>query len=502
MAGFDLQIYAREALFGKNDLSWDVIVALITYWRHFVHLLPVSGQIKNIGFDSRGTNIGLLSAILSFFYHNRNVTRSAYISHSWIENVKINCRYNLELVHFVRKVHSSSIMIQLHRLLDKFRVNEINKNNRINNLDLMRTPKEKLTKRALFSYIVHPFSIVRDDPRVYGHMNIWHAQEIVRNLNRLGYLVDVIDYRYKDVQINDDGYDLFIGHGGENFYKLCMQLKAGIPKIFFATGSYWEFHNEQEKKRFENLSLRKGKMLTYDRIISSDEEKALFLADGIIGIGNECTRSTYKKYQNVFMINGNALYDDFADWCYKDFENGRNNFLFFSGRGNVHKGLDLLIETFSQLSLHLWVCTKIEPQFYKLYSRELSQARNIHLIGWVLPRTKRYYEIIQKCNFVILPSCSEGQSQSIIECMWQGLIPVVSRYCGVDVDEYGYYIDPCTVEQIKKVVLMLSTMPVKDYIEISSRVRLSAQSQFSEETFSKNFRIVLMTLLNDIQKVG
>jgi hypothetical protein len=70
------------------------------------------------------------------------------------------------------------------------------------------------------------------------------------------------------------------------------------------------------------------------------------------------------------------------------------------------------------------------------------------------------------------------------------------------VDEYGYYIDPCTVEQIKKVVLMLSTMPVKDYIEISSRVRLSAQSQFSEETFSKNFRIVLMTLLNDIQKVG
>ena len=51
----------------------------------------------------------------------------------------------------------------------------------------------KLGKKALLSYIVHPFSISRDDPRFFQHINVQHAQEIVRILNEMGYAVDVID---------------------------------------------------------------------------------------------------------------------------------------------------------------------------------------------------------------------------------------------------------------------------------------------------------------------
>ena len=62
-------------------------------------------------------------------------------------------------------------------------------------LDLLEEPHQPLQKRALFSYIVHPFSITPDDPRFLRHNNILYAQEIVRVLNRVGYRVDVIDYR-------------------------------------------------------------------------------------------------------------------------------------------------------------------------------------------------------------------------------------------------------------------------------------------------------------------
>jgi glycosyltransferase involved in cell wall biosynthesis len=497
--GFDLALIAKRMRSNiLQDNSWATKVALLSYWRKLVHLLPVEGKIKNIGFDLHGSNVGRLSAILGSIYHNKNISQNIK-EPVWLRDIEINCMYNMELAAFTRKVHSSTIRNEIRRISSMLRRSIQPKNNAVLDVTFKKSSNNQYRKRVLLSYIVHPILIPEQDPRMFGHINIWHTREIVKILNRQGYLVDVVDYRDKNYKINRN-YDLFIGHGGINFVQLTRQLKNDVPKVFLATGSYWKFHNEQEIQRFDDLARRRGQKLGYDRLITSDEETALSLADGILGFGNKFTLDTYAKYPHVYMVDGNAVYDDHAEWCNKDFDFGRKNFLFFSGRGNIHKGLDLLIEAFSHLDIHLWICTKIETQFYRLYSKELSNSENIHLVGWVLPRTKKYYEIVQKCNYAILPSCSEGQSQSIIECMWQGLIPVVSRNCGIDLDEFGYYIDPCTIDSIEDLVTKLSALPIRECKEASTQVRETALNRYSEENFTANLIAALTLLVGENQK--
>jgi len=105
--------------------------------------------------------------------------------------------------------------------------------------------------------------------------------------------------------------------------------------------------------------------LPYDRWIQDCEEYANESADGIICLGNIVARDSYSKFPLVINLNNAAYHDTRYERTKKDFNRGRNNFLFFSGSGNVHKGLDLLLEAFSQLPAHLYICQYISPDFPK-----------------------------------------------------------------------------------------------------------------------------------------
>jgi len=370
---------------------------------------------------------------------------------------------------------------------------------RLFNLDV-RQEQDKarpLTKRALLSYIVHPFSIPLNDPRFLRHTNVWHAWEIVRLLNQLGYLVDVIDFRDTSFTPHHS-YSLFIGHGGINFRMIDRQISDNATKIYFSTGCYWQFHNNQELARFEALRKRKGVDLHPDRFISNSEDNALFAADGIIGIGNDHTRSTYSGFTPVVMINNTVLSNDHTLHTEKDFSKGRNHFLYFAGSGCVHKGLDLLLEAFREIEQHLWICSKIDKAFENVYTNELYNISNIHLCEWIQPRSIKYYELMKKCNYVILPSCSEGQAQSVIECMLHGLIPIVSRPTGIDINGYGIMLEPCSIETIKKAVIKMTSLSISQYRRMSNKAHEIIVSDYSEFAFRRNIAgaIRLITNLN------
>lgn len=351
-------------------------------------------------------------------------------------------------------------------------------------LVLQQNGLQPLDKRALLSYITHPFSISRDDPGFLRHINIWRAWELVRILNELGYVVDVVDYR--DVSfVPCRSYDLFIGHGGINFEKIAQRLSDSTRKIYLSTGCYWKFWNERELARLAALRERRGLNLAPDRLIKNSEDAALLAADGVIGIGNDFTRRTYASFSPVIMTNNTALCDHYYESHVKDFEKGRQHFLYFAGGGSVHKGLDLLLEAFVGLEQHLWICCTIEEPFVETYSDALHNRSNIHLVGWTQPRSAKFYELMNTCNYVILPSCSEGQPHSVVECMNQGLVPVVTRACGLDVDGYGMLLDPCTIQEIARVVSVLSSYPAARCREMSLRARNAAVTDFSESAFRR-----------------
>ncbi len=215
----------------------------------------------------------------------------------------------------------------------------------------------------------------------------------------------------------------------------------------------------------------------------------------MIGLGNDFTRNTYGGSYKINMISNAALYDDVFDWCRKDYEAGRLHFLYYAGRGNVHKGLDLLLEAFSGLEQNLWICTAIEPEFKKVYWRELSKIPNIHLVGRIRPRSRDFYNLMRRCNYCILPSASEGGAQSMVECINQGLIPIISKESGLDVEGFGAILTSCTIEEIREQVQRYSSLSAEQCRELSLQARRHALNEFSEASFCQNFESALRTLL-------
>ncbi|RJR27571.1 glycosyltransferase family 1 protein [candidate division WWE3 bacterium] len=357
----------------------------------------------------------------------------------------------------------------------------------------------KPTKRSLLSYITTPFRLSPDDPRNVQFSNIGIARSIVHVLNELGYIVDVVEWNDNKF-IPGRKYDLFIGHGGCNFERIARNLPPDVVKIYFSTGLYWKEHNRREEERFRWLEERRGVRLPYDRWIYHSEEYANQSADGIICLGNQVARESYSKFPLIINLNNAAYHEDRYDRVKKDYASGRNKFLFFSGGGNIHKGLDLLLEAFAQVNAHLYICQHINEGFYKVYRHELEDFLNIHLIGVVPMRSLRFYELVDKCNLVISPSCSEGSQGAVVECMHQGLIPVVSNATSIDTNDYGITLNTCSIDEIVKVVQDVSQRPPKWHEEMSYRTRKAAVTEFSEAAFLRNMKDAIQKVI--AQKLG
>jgi hypothetical protein len=510
IAGRDLANMARACAEDELD-SWAVKVAIATLWLSKVHLLPVRGLVRNIGHDASGSHTTTReqrqAQKKAARLHNRNIYTESFLDIKWLDDVSLTNFYIEELIQFVQEIgvnqgtrtylRKMSLLRKgwrlarraKNRLLEKW---QSSSPERLYDLNLYNNGTES-EKRALVSYLVHPFSVSRDDPRFLRHINIWRSYEIVRVLNRLGYTIDVVDYRDTEF-VPSREYDLFIGHGGINFEFLAESLAESTIKIYFATGDYWKFWNEQELIRFSDLYDRKGVELTPDRFIRNSEEKALAIADAVIGIGNEFTAETYADFSPVVMMNNTFLTCE-CRGLDKDFESGRDHFLFFAGDGNVHKGLDLLLEAFVGLEQHLWICSRIDREFAEVYSKELHEHPNIHLLKWIQARSDEFYDLMARCNYVVLPSCAEGQPHSVVECMGFGLIPVVSRACGLDVEDYGILLEPCTIGEIADVVARLSSYPATWHQERSRRVQKIVQEDFSEQAFSKNLQSAVQKVI-------
>lgn len=342
-------------------------------------------------------------------------------------------------------------------------------------------------KRALVSYITLPFRLARSDPRNAQFSNIGIARFMARALNRLGYIVDVADWTDEQFRVRRP-YDLFIGHAGRNTPVIMAALARETVKIYFSSGLHCLEQNRREAERFDALERRRGVRLPADRRIEWDETPAYERADGIICVGNDRVRASFSRYSTVIALNNAAYPDDGSQEEVKDFESARSGFLFFSGPGNVHKGLDLLLEAFARLEAHLHVCQEIEPEFHKAFRRELDELGNIHRIGLVPARSAEFHRLAARCAWTILPSCAEGQPGGVVECMQFGLVPVVSRECNITTRDFGITLSDSSVAEIERTVKDLAQRPPEWCAKMSRRTRRAAAREFSADAFLQNMK--------------
>jgi len=357
----------------------------------------------------------------------------------------------------------------------------------------------RLKKRALMAYVAWPF-YVDPENRLHGVIaNGLQSVEIAKAFNRLGYIVDVIDW-LDTTFVPTNNYDAFFGMH-YNFERLLPYLADTTTKIYYGTGAYWAFEIAAEQHRIENLIKRRGIQIKLPTRLG--DNNWVQLADAVIVMGNEFTASTYRPYNSkIFSIDNSARISNTPDLEHKDFTRARNNFLAFPSTGLLHKGLDLLLEAFIELKdLDLWVCgplqAKTERDFVRAYRRELFHTPNIHPIGWTDIHSEQFKQLTNKCAFVFSPSCAEGMAGGILDCMSQGLIPLVSREVGVDTNDFGVTFEESSVDIIRQVVTNMAKQPPHILRRMAQEAYRQACARYSLNSFSKNIERILRVILSE-----
>jgi len=353
-------------------------------------------------------------------------------------------------------------------------------------------------KRALLIYLIPPFLMADDDPQFLSHQNLRQCKQIAGILDELGYVVDAMDRKSSDLLKRRD-YELIICDRAD-FKSIDNSFKEEATKIFLATSENYRTHNKDVKRRHQRLSERR-KCEIMRRRRYPEQFPYIAKADAIMGFGNEFIMNTWREVfgGSIYAFNNYGFRETEFRLEAKDFSTARTNFLFFASRSQVQKGLDLLLEIFPKHpELHLYVCSefKNEDDFCACYYKELYGTPNVHPIGWVKVHSPEFSELVQTCGYVVHPTCSEGQPGSVVQCMYCGVVPLVTKEAGIDTEDFGVTFSDDSLAEIEWVILKVSELPEGWLKEHSLRTRRVAEEKYSEGAFINRWRGILTEVLH------
>jgi glycosyltransferase involved in cell wall biosynthesis len=315
-------------------------------------------------------------------------------------------------------------------------------------------------------------------------------------LNEMGYVVDAIGNDDIDFKIKDR-YDLVILHNPGLIGLWKKKLPKGTPIVYFEVVAYWREVLKKMQSRFEvfnqkyNLQISSEDFDGYKSIAQNGEEydRNILLADSRIVLGDQLTQS-FAKFPKTFFTTSVCLPDkNFnKDLSPKNLEQGRKNFVFFGGSThNFRKGLHLLFEAFINSPYNLYVCSSVNEILYKVFN--LEKQSNIHLLGYQKQGSKKFYELINKCDFVIHPSCAEGIPGGVLDTVKYGLIPIVSRECNiVNAGKLGILLENSSPEEIKQAVNFVASQSTAWLQEHSQLCITEGKTTYALEAFKNDFK--------------
>ncbi|MBI2798439.1 hypothetical protein HYX70_04065 [Candidatus Saccharibacteria bacterium] len=350
--------------------------------------------------------------------------------------------------------------------------------------------KSNYDKRVLVSYLVPPVLDELESRPTPLFSNNGAGRTIPKVLNQLGYVVDVINW--DDTGPIEGEYDIVIYHGGKNFANIEKLKSADNKLVYYSTGSYWKYHNSQEERRAEYFKQRHNMEYKLDRKIADSEELANKNADAIIVLGNRDAAKTYSGFKDVYNLEGASMSIKNPRKILET-KSGKLGFLFMAGPGNLHKGLDIILDAWQKLpnNFELHIITYLDGEFTSIYKDVLYNTPNIHTHGYVLQRSSEYYEAIKDCQFSILMSCSEGSPGSAIESLHQGLIPVLSKESHVDVDGHGYTLKDDRVETLVDLLNTINKLTSREIKSKQEKTRLWAEKKFTIKHYEDRLKEII-----------
>jgi glycosyltransferase involved in cell wall biosynthesis len=104
---------------------------------------------------------------------------------------------------------------------------------------------------------------------------------------------------------------------------------------------------------------------------------------------------------------------------------------------------------------------------------------------------------MQNCGAVIFPSASEGSAPSLLTVMAHGgLIPIITKSCGLDVEHLGFIADLSTVDSVGEQLSKYLSKPDNELGELSQKIKLEINKTYNKENYQKNIKVILKSILN------
>jgi len=356
-------------------------------------------------------------------------------------------------------------------------------------------------KTVLISYIKSPFlSGVKK-----GHTSYLECYTSAEIFRELGYNVDVVEYNELNLhQVSFEKYDVIYGLGSALEKSFYSKNTEKIIKIAYGTGCSTYYSDIKSALKVKKFYEKTGVLISNSARITFLPSPLQYIAsDKIISLGNDFTKSTYEiEGENLSIEKLNCFYYDVynIDLSKKDFDKARKHYLWFGSTGLLHKGLDIVIEAFKQrpdLTLHVCGASENEEKFYEYYKEELNnQVPNIINHGFVNLESDEFKDVMNTCFALIYPSESEGGSPAALNVMANGgLIPVVSKQSGIDIDEFGFYFNENTVGGVIEQLEMLDKLDVNSIIELSCKTKDIVRKDYSYKNYKKSLKEIIKSTI-------
>jgi glycosyltransferase involved in cell wall biosynthesis len=337
------------------------------------------------------------------------------------------------------------------------------------------------------SYLTWPFREGWNSPKARGHTNAYEVLEMASAFQEQGFRVEICDWDNTEYTPPSDCRIAIDIHGNlERWDKI---LPRGCLRVLHATGPHWLSYNKGELDRMADIRDRKGVALIPRRQVTPSN--GIEVADYVTVLGNQYTIDTFSfAGKPITRIPISSAYE--LPWPEgRDIAKAKRKYLWVGSFGMVQKGLDLVIEAFSQMpDLELTVCGRPEKEsdFFKLYEPLLKETRNIHLHGWLDMGTDDFLKIAKTHAAIVYPGSGEGGAGSVIHCMHAGMVPIVTPETSIDCHDFGLEIQSGNVCSVVEAVRRFSEMDDREIQLMASKSYEHVRRIHTRGQFSKNYR--------------
>lgn len=327
-----------------------------------------------------------------------------------------------------------------------------------------------------------------------NHVNILHEFQMLNVFIEQNYIIDLYSCsQYTPQILKKDSYDIIIGFG-HNYSDLCVLNPLALKILFVTENAPWivkqKFSERLEyyKQRHNNIPYTISRTQFYNQHMFEISDI------GIIMNGYHNYMGMKDYFNKSYQINVNALFNpQINNIPQKSFHNIKKNFVWFGSNGLIHKGLDILIESFAQLPDYTL-------NIYGAPTKEIKQftiPKNVKIHSNINVYSEQFInDVIKENTYVISLSCSEGMMSGVATCMVHGLIPITSIETGFD--NFPHNI-PLKSYKISDVVETLKSITKIDEItlqQLSHKTYMYSKREYSLEYFTHRFK----TIMNDINQ--